>query len=113
MSGEKESLLRVYSAKILITPTSLTPNLTRYFDSWVRVPDAESSHTARSLARREGLLLGGSSGTAVAAALRYARRLSPDDLVVVLCADTGRNYMSKFFDDEWLARNKVSWDEPP
>ena len=44
-------------------------------DDWVRVGDAESFHTARALARHEGLLVGGSSGTAVAAALRYARRL--------------------------------------
>src|SRR5438132_4240305 len=53
-------------------------------DDWVRVGDAESFHTARALARREGLLLGGSSGTAVAAALRYARRLTGDHLVVAL-----------------------------
>ena len=62
-------------------------------DDWVRVGDAESFHTARAMARREGLLVGGSSGTAVAAALRYARRLTADDVVVALCADTGRNYI--------------------
>ena len=72
-------------------------------DEWVRISDAESFFTARALARREGLLVGGSSGTAVAAALRYARRLGADQLVVALCADTGRNYMSKFFDDGWMA----------
>ncbi len=76
-------------------------------DEWVRVSDAESFYTARALARREGLLVGGSSGTAVAAALRYARRLTGDHLVVALCADTGRNYMSKFFDDGWMAANKL------
>lgn len=76
-------------------------------DEWVRVSDAESFHTARALARREGLLVGGSSGTAVAAALRYARRLGRDHLVVALCADTGRNYLSKLFDDNWLAANKL------
>ena len=59
------------------------------------------------MARREGLLVGGSSGTAVAAALRYARRLSADDVVVVLCPDTGRNYLSKFYDDAWLAENHL------
>src|SRR5262249_58315232 len=64
-------------------------------DEWIRVSDAESFRTARELARREGLLVGGSSGTAVAAALRYARRLSSEDVVVVLCPDTGRNYLSK------------------
>src|SRR5438876_2596383 len=76
-------------------------------DEWIRVSDAESFSTARMLARREGILVGGSSGTAVAAALRYARRLSGDQFVVALCADTGRNYMSKLFDQDWLAANKL------
>ena len=76
-------------------------------DEWIRVSDAESFHTARALAKREGIMVGGSSGTAVAAALRYARRLTGDHLVVALCADTGRNYMSKLFDDNWLAANKL------
>lgn len=82
-------------------------------DDWIRVPDAESFYTARALARREGILIGGSSGTAVAAALRYARRLTAEHLVVALCADTGRNYMSKFFDDAWLAENKLLWKVQP
>ena len=81
-------------------------------DEWVRVGDAESFRTARELARREGLLVGGSSGTAVAAALTYARRLSSEDVVVVICPDTGRNYMSKFFDDDWMAENKFTSTEP-
>ena len=79
-------------------------------DEWIRVGDAESFHTARAMARREGLLVGGSSGTAVAAALAYARRLSPSDVVVALCPDTGRNYLSKFFDDAWLAENQLRSD---
>src|SRR5205814_385363 len=74
-------------------------------DEWVRVSDAESFHAARQLARREGILAGGSSGTNLAAALRYARRCTADDLVVTLVCDTGRNYLSKFFDDAWLAAN--------
>jgi cystathionine beta-synthase len=83
-------------------------------DDWVRVGDAESFHTARELARREGLLVGGSTGTSVGAALRYARRLTGGDhLVVALAADTGRNYLSKFFDERWLAENKLAWDEQP
>jgi cystathionine beta-synthase len=65
------------------------------------------------LSRREGILVGGSSGTAVAAALRYARRLTGENLVVVLCADTGRNYLSKFFDDDWLAENHLQWSVQP
>jgi cystathionine beta-synthase len=82
-------------------------------DEWVRVSDAEAFHTARQLSRREGILAGGSSGTSVAAALRYARRLTPADLVVALVADTGRNYLSKFYDDEWLAANHLQWHEQP
>ncbi len=82
-------------------------------DDWVRVGDAESFHTARQLARREGILAGGSSGTAVAAALRYARRLGADALVVALCADTGRNYLSKFFNDDWLAENHLLLNVQP
>ncbi|MCI0703435.1 MAG: cystathionine beta-synthase [Planctomycetia bacterium] len=86
----------------------------KYVDDWVRVGDAESFHVARELARREGMLLGGSTGTNVAAALRYARRLSgPGQLVVALGCDTGRNYLSKFFDDGWLAENKLTFAEPP
>ena len=81
-------------------------------DDWVRVGDAESFRTARELARREGLLVGGSSGTAVAAALTYARRLSREDVVVAICPDSGRNYMSKFFDDDWMADNKLIGAEP-
>jgi cystathionine beta-synthase len=82
-------------------------------DDWVRVGDAESFHVARQLARQEGILAGGSSGTAVAAALRYARRLGSDQFVVVLCADTGRNYLSKFYDDDWLVSNRLTWTTKP
>ena len=74
-------------------------------DEWIRVSDADSFQTARSIARQEGILLGGSSGTALSAALRYAQRLAPSDLVVVLCPDTGRNYLSRMYDDAWLAHN--------
>jgi cystathionine beta-synthase len=76
-------------------------------DEWIRVTDAESFHTAREIARREGILLGGSSGTNVTAALKYAQRLSGEHLVVALGADTGRNYLSKFYNDAWLAENKL------
>ena len=84
----------------------------QYVDDWERVSDAESFHVARELARREGMLLGGSTGTNVAAALRYARRLGAGHLVVALGCDTGRNYLSKFFDDRWLSDNKLNFSEP-
>ena len=57
----------------------------------------------RRLAREEGLLVGGSCGMAVVAALQVAARLGPDDVVVVLLPDGGRGYLSKIFNDEWLA----------
>jgi cystathionine beta-synthase len=82
-------------------------------DEWIRIGDAESFHTARALARREGLLVGGSAGTAVAAALRYARRLTAADVVVALCPDTGRNYLSKIYDEAWLAANGLLHVEQP
>jgi cystathionine beta-synthase len=82
-------------------------------DEWIRVSDAESFHIARALARREGILAGGSSGTNVGAALRYARRLTADHLVVALVPDTGRNYLSKFFDDDWLKANNLTTTVQP
>jgi cystathionine beta-synthase len=78
-------------------------------DDWVRISDAESFHTARQMARLEGILVGGSCGTALAAGLKYAQRLTANDLIVVLCPDTGRNYMSKMYDDAWLAANNLTW----
>jgi cystathionine beta-synthase len=77
-------------------------------DEWIRIGDAESFHVARRLARLEGILAGGSTGTNVAAALHYARRCTKDDLIVTLVCDTGRNYLSKFLDDAWLAANNLA-----
>ncbi|MDH6131012.1 cystathionine beta-synthase [Kitasatospora sp. MAA4] len=73
-------------------------------DEILSIGDRESLLTIRRLAREEGLLVGGSAGTAVAAALRVAADLSPDDLVVVMLPDSGKQYLSKYFDDEWLLR---------
>ncbi len=74
-------------------------------DEWVRVSDKESFLAARRVARTEGLLIGGSCGTCVAAALKYAERCTPDDLLVVIMPDTGRNYMSKCYNDDWMREN--------
>ena len=71
-------------------------------DRFERIGDRESLLTARRIAREEGLLVGPSSGTAVAAALRVARELGPRDLVVVLLPDSGRSYLSKALNDDWL-----------
>jgi cystathionine beta-synthase len=72
-------------------------------DEIIAVSDAESFQVTRRLAREEGLLVGGSCGMAAAAAIRLARRLGPDDLVVVLLPDGGRGYLSKVFNDDWMA----------
>jgi len=71
-------------------------------DRLERVPDGESLRTVRRLAREEGLLVGGSAGTAVAAALRVSAEAGPDGLVVAVLPDSGRIYLSKYFDDAWL-----------
>lgn len=72
-------------------------------DETVPVSDRDSFLTARAVTREEGLLIGGSGGTAVNAALKIAERCTADDLVVVLVPDNGRLYLSTVFDDEWMA----------
>ncbi|MCX5043886.1 cystathionine beta-synthase [Aldersonia sp. NBC_00410] len=71
-------------------------------DEIIAVSDADSFEMTRRLAREEGLLVGGSCGMAVVAALEVAEREGPDALVVVLLPDGGRGYLSKIFNDDWM-----------
>jgi cystathionine beta-synthase len=71
-------------------------------DEWVRVSDRDSFLTSRRLARDEGILAGGSAGSTVWAATQVAGRLGPEATVLVLIPDSGRSYMSKFYDDNWM-----------
>jgi cystathionine beta-synthase len=73
-------------------------------DEIVEVSDSDSFAMTRRLAREEGLLVGGSCGMAVVAALDVARRAGPEDVIVVLLPDGGRGYLSKIFNDGWMAR---------
>lgn len=83
-------------------------------DDVIQVDDKESFLWARRLVKEEGIFCGGSSGSALAAAMQYAAGLSPDRLVVVLLPDSGSRYLSKFYDDKWMRENgflEADWCE--
>jgi cystathionine beta-synthase len=81
-------------------PAAWDPSL---YDEIIAISDEESFLTARRVSQVEGILIGGSGGMAVAAAIQVARRADPDDIVVVFNPDSGRGYLSRVFDDEWMA----------
>lgn len=74
----------------------------KLIDEVINVSDKDAFTMTRRLAREEGLLVGGSGGMAVCAAIQFARELPADKLVVVLLPDTGRAYLSKIYNDEWM-----------
>jgi cystathionine beta-synthase len=91
-------------------PGTFDPSLV---DEYVTVSDNDSFRTARRLAREEGMLVGGSGGTAVWALLQVARRFGPNDTLVTLIPDSGRGYLSKVYDDNWLMEHGVLEREAP
>ncbi|GAA0584490.1 cystathionine beta-synthase [Streptomyces crystallinus] len=84
-----------------VWPTSYQQDVV---DELLPVSDREALLTVRQLAREQGLMVGGSAGLAVAAAQRVAAGLGPEALVVVILPDSGRQYLSKYFNDAWLLR---------
>ncbi len=81
-------------------PAAWAPEL---LDDIIAISDEESFLTARYVSETEGILIGGSGGMAVAAAIKVAKQAGPDDIVVVLNPDSGRGYLSRVFDDAWMA----------
>jgi cystathionine beta-synthase len=81
-------------------PSTYDPSIV---DEYVTVSDRDSFQTARRVAREEGVLVGGSGGTAVFAAIKVARQMPAGSTVVTLIPDSGRGYLSKLYDDNWLA----------
>ena len=80
----------------------------QYMDDFVQVSDAESFKACRDLAAKEGLLVGPSCGSALAAAVKYSETLKKPSKILVMFPDGGRSYLSKAFNDEWLKSQKLS-----
>jgi cystathionine beta-synthase len=103
-SGDTPGPYKVEGIGMELFPKNYDPSM---IDEIIRIDDRTSFYWARRLAREEGILAGGSAGTALGAALIYARRLTANDVVVVLLPDTGRGYLSKQFNDTWMRENNL------
>jgi cystathionine beta-synthase len=103
-SGDTPGPYKVEGIGMELLPENYNPDVV---DEFIRIDDRTSFSTARRLAREEGILTGGSAGTALAAALQYSRHLTAQDVVVVLLPDTGRGYLSKQFNDTWMSENNM------
>jgi cystathionine beta-synthase len=101
-SGDTPHPYKVEGIGTDVFPANWDPSVV---DEVLRVDDATSFALTLRLAREEGLLCGGSAGTALAAALRYAERCGPDDVIVTLLPDTGRGYLSKIYNETWMREN--------
>jgi cystathionine beta-synthase len=111
--GAKASTYKVEGIGEDFIPSTLDLSIV---DEVIQVGDKESFLWTRRLVKEEGIFCGGSSGTAVAAAVRYAQSLTPDRLVVVVLPDSGARYLSKIFDDEWMRENgfmETTWSQVP
>jgi cystathionine beta-synthase len=101
--GDKPRPYRLEGIGEVLFPPTFDPSVV---DRYVRVSDRDSFVTARAITRQEGILVGGSSGTAVFAALQVARDLDdPAATIVVLLPDSGRQYMSKLYSDTWMLQH--------
>ncbi len=83
-------------------PATFDPSVV---DRYVKVSDRDSFRMARAVTREEGILIGGSAGSAVFAALQIARELDETKTIVVLLPDTGRQYLSKVYSDSWMLQH--------
>src|SRR5256714_5801778 len=103
-SGDTPGPYKVEGIGMEMFPKNYDPSVV---DEVIRIDDRTSFNWARRLARGEGILTGGSAGTAIGAALVYARRLTANDMAVALLPDTGRRYLSKEFNDTWMRENNM------
>ena len=112
-SGDTPKPYKIEGIGMELFPHNYDPSVV---DEVIRIDDRTSFYWARRLAQEEGILVGGSAGTALGAALIYARRLTSNDVIVVLFPDTGRGYLSKQFNDTWMRENNMlvqaETDEP-